>query len=328
MLDRLNVDPLAAMVDLLKPKTVLSQVVSGAGAWAVQYPPYGQPSFGLVLSGACWFQLEGQDALQLAAGDFVLLPATPGFRTGSSPEALAAPAVRSPEVDAARALEADTGAGPELRHGDPAGEPSMRMLGGFFLLDPTNAPLLTSLLPAMVHIKATDAGADRLGWLVRAIAEEATAQRPGATPILVRLVEVLLLEALRWRPVHASTQASTPWAGLLAGLADPRLSVALRCLHADVPRRWTIASLAREAGLSRAAFAARFAKTLGVPPMEYLLRWRMALAKDLLQREGVSLTAVADAIGYQSASAFSTAFSRAVGQSPSAFARSRHGVTR
>jgi AraC-like DNA-binding protein len=322
MLDRLNSDPLAAMVDLLRPKTVLSQVISGAGAWAVQYPPYGQPSFGLMLSGACWFRLEGQDALQLEAGDFVLLPATPGFRTGSSLAALDAPVVRSPEGDAALAQAVDSNRARELRHGDADGEPNMRMLGGFFLFDPNNASLLTSLLPAMVHIKATDAGADRLVWLVRAIGEEASAQRPGATPILVRLVEVLLLEALRWRPV----QAAAPWSGLLAGLADPRLAVALRCLHADVSRRWTIASLAREAGLSRAAFAARFAKTLGVPPMEYLLRWRMALAKDLLRREGVSLTEVADAIGYQSASAFSTAFSRAVGQAPSAFARSSHGT--
>jgi AraC-like DNA-binding protein len=186
-----------------------------------------------------------------------------------------------------------------------------------FACDPTNAALLLSLLPPVVHVQASDSGADRLAWIVRAIRDETSAQRPGGEPILVRLVEIMLIEALRWRPVSASAQLT----GLLAGLADPRLSIALRMLHEGVPHRWTIADLARRAGMSRAAFAARFSRTLGMPPMDYLLRWRMALAKDLLRHDGLSLAEVADAIGYQSASAFSTAFSRCVGQAPSTLAR-------
>jgi AraC-like DNA-binding protein len=177
----------------------------------------------------------------------------------------------------------------------------MQMLGGHFLCDPTNAALLLSLLPTVVHVQASDSGADRLAWIVKAIRDETSAQRPGGEPILVRLVEIMLIEALRWRPVGASAQLT----GLLAGLADPRLSIALRLLHEAVPHRWTIADLARKAGMSRAAFAARFSRTLGMPPMDYLLRWRMALAKDLLRHDGLSLAEVADAIGYQSASAFS-----------------------
>ncbi|MEM5709774.1 AraC family transcriptional regulator, partial [Elizabethkingia meningoseptica] len=92
------------------------------------------------------------------------------------------------------------------------------------------------------------------------------------------LVEVMLIEALRWKP--AADRA--PVAGLLAGLADARLARALRRIHDDVSRRWTIADLGAEAGLSRAAFAARFTQVLGVPPMEYVSRWRMTLARDLL----------------------------------------------
>jgi AraC-like DNA-binding protein len=92
-------------------------------------------------------------------------------------------------------------------------------------------------------------------------------------------------------------------------------------MHGEVARPWTVAQLARAAALSRSAFFERFARTVGVPPMEYLLAWRMALAKDLLTRRELSLTEVAARVGYGSASAFSTAFSRTVGEPPSRFAR-------
>ena len=90
----------------------------------------------------------------------------------------------------------------------------------------------------------------------------------------------------------------------------------------DVARRWTVEQLARTAGMSRAVFAERFSRKIGMPPMRYLLEWRVALAKDMLRRERVSLADVAERVGYQSASAFSTAFTRLTGESPSRFARS------
>lgn len=108
---------------------------------------------------------------------------------------------------------------------------------------------------------------------------------------------------------------------MLAGLADPALSRALRKMHADVARRWTVAELGRVAGMSRAVFAERFTRTVGMPPMEYLLEWRIAIAKDALLRERAPLAEVAERIGYQSASAFSVAFSRHAGCAPSGFAR-------
>jgi AraC-like DNA-binding protein len=92
-------------------------------------------------------------------------------------------------------------------------------------------------------------------------------------------------------------------------------------MHADVARSWTVPQLARVAALSRSAFFDRFTRTVGLPPMEYLLTWRMALAKDLLRRHELALTEVADRVGYGSASAFSAAFRRYVGQPPSHFAR-------
>ena len=103
--------------------------------------------------------------------------------------------------------------------------------------------------------------------------------------------------------------------------ADARLAPAIRQMHGHVARSWTVPQLARTAALSRSAFFERFARTVGLPPMEYLLAWRMALAKDLLRRQELALAEVAERVGYGSASSFSTAFSRYVGQPPSRYAR-------
>ena len=108
----------------------------------------------------------------------------------------------------------------------------------------------------------------------------------------------------------------------MAGLADPALARSLREIHVDVARGWTVAELAQAAYMSRAVFAERFARTVGMPPMQYLLEWRMAIAKDLLRSERPPLAQLAGRVGYQSASAFSTAFTRLTGCSPSEFARS------
>jgi transcriptional regulator GlxA family with amidase domain len=139
--------------------------------------------------------------------------------------------------------------------------------------------------------------------------------RPGRELVLSRLVEVMLVEALR----STAGEATPP--GLLRGLADPRLAPALRQLHRHPGRSWTVPELAKTAALSRSSFFERFTRTVGMPPMEYLLAWRMALAKDLLRRQDVGLEEVAERIGYGSASNFSTAFSRHVGQAPSRYAR-------
>ncbi len=296
-------DPLAAVISLLRPQTVLSKIISGAGRWCVRYAAHDDPAFCLVLEGSCFLDPDGVGPVELNEGDFVLFPATPGFRLGSDLSAKAKPMLPA-HVD-------------ELRHGMKEGAPSMRMLGGYFRFDRANAQLLVRFLPSVVLIRRGDRGAVRLRRVVELIAEETVETRPGRDLILERLVEVLLLEALRFRPAEAATQEQ----GLLAGLADPALARALRHIHADVARPWTVAELARSAGMSRAVFAERFTRRVGMPPMQYLLEWRIAIAKDVLRRERTPLAEVAAQIGYQSASAFSTAFSRHAGCSPSAFAR-------
>jgi AraC-like DNA-binding protein len=296
-------DPFSEVIELLRPRAVFSRRVSGAGRWGVAYSAFGHPSFCAVLKGRCRLAVDGQRALTLEAGDFVLLPATPGF-TISGFEAVR-PVLLDPKVTAARLGD--------VRHGTRGGPPDVRLLGGWFVFDSPDAALLVSLLPAVVHVR----GAERLSALVRLVDEESSERRSGRDLVLTRLVEVLLIEALR------STPGEDAPPGLLRGLADAHLASAMRQMHGKLARSWTVAELAKTAALSRSAFFERFTRTVGLPPMEYLLGWRMAVAKDLLRRHDFGLAEVAERVGYSSASTFSTAFSRHVGQPPSRYARER-----
>ena len=294
-------DPLAEVIALLQPRTVFSKCISGAGRWGVRYSSFGQPSFCAVLDGSCRLAVDGERAITLAKGDFVLLPATPGFvMSGFEP-------VTPVPVDP-KEMSSPTG---EVRHGSRRGRPDVRLLGGYFVFDSPDAGLLVSLLPALVHV----CGIERLSVLVQLVGSEASERRAGRDLVLSRLVEVLLIESLR----STSGQDAPP--GLLRGLADARIAQAIRHMHGNPARSWTVDQLATKAALSRSAFYTRFTRTVGLPPMEYLLAWRMAIAKDLLRREEIGLTELAERVGYGSASAFSTAFSRHVGQPPSYYAR-------
>lgn len=294
-------DPLSDVITLLRPHAALSKPITGRGEWGVRYAAYGLPGFAIVLEGHCWLAIEGSEPTRLERGDFVLLPSTPAFSLFSRPGAPCIP--REPSNSA-------------VRHGDQEGEPDFHMLGGAFRIEPVNAPLLLSLLPRMIHIRAADGDTGRLSSMIGLLMDECAADRAGRDMVLERLLEILLVECLRRRGIHAVPT------GLLSGMRDPGLAKVLRAIHSDVRASWTVAGLAKLSGMSRSAFAARFTETVGCAPIEYLLRWRMALAQDALSRGGKPLERLAEEIGYESASAFSTAFRRRVGCSPGTFARS------
>jgi len=298
-------DPLSEVINLLQPRAVFSRRISGAGRWGVRYSAFGEPSFCAVLEGSCRLSVDGHHPLTLEAGDFVLLPATPGFTmSGFEP-------VRLERFDP----QVTSKIAGEVRHGTRRGRPDVRLLGGWFVFGSTDTALLVSLLPSLVHVR----GVERLSTLVRLVGEEASERRAGRDLVLTKLVEVLLIEALRATPGDDAPP------GLLRGLADARLAPAIRQMHSQLARSWTVSLLARTAGLSRSAFFERFTRTVGLPPMEYLLGWRMAVAKDLLRREDLGLAEVAERVGYGSASTFSTAFSRHVGRPPGRYARQVDG---
>lgn len=294
-------DPLTEVVKLLQPQAVFANPITGKGDWAVRYSEYGQPSFCIMLEGSCLLAVDGHEAVRISAGDFVLLPATPPFTLSSFRPAL--PVHLDPT--------AAGGEAGEVRYGEQGGKPDMRSLGGAFLFGSSSPKLLVSLLPAVVHVQ----GSGRLAQLVEMVGDEYSARKPGNEFMLSRLAGMMLVEAMR------STTAGGAPPGLLRGLGDERLSIALQQMHAQADRAWTVGQLANAAALSRSAFFDRFTRTVGVAPMEYLLAWRMEIAKDLLRREGLAVAAVAERVGYASTSTFSTAFSRHVGQAPRQYAR-------
>jgi AraC-like DNA-binding protein len=295
-------DPLSDIIALLRPSAAVSKPITARGRWGVRYRPHDAPGFTIVLSGQAWIVFEGRAPLRLARGDFMLLPTTPAFSLCSEPGAACVPV--EPRKEA-------------VRHGEQEGEPDFVALGGSFAFERVNAPLLLALLPDLIYVPAREGRSTRLSRLIELLSEECASSYPGKELIIQRMLEVLLVEALRWRSIGGD---AVP-AGLLNGMRDPALARALLAMHSDVRARWTVARLARIAGMSRSAFAARFGEHLGYAPIEYLSRWRMAIAKDALSRGAKSLDRIADDIGYESASAFSTAFRKRLGCSPGRFAR-------
>jgi len=304
------VDPLAEVVTLLQPQARYSKLVGGAGSWRIRRAESGQPFYCVVLDGGCRLTLDGQAPLQLRQGDFVLIPAAQGYTMSSL-----APAI--PQATDSVPVELPQG---QFRLGNPEGPPEVLLLVGHCAFGSPDAALLVSLLPQLVHVR----GEHRLATLVQLVMDESRARRPGREVILPHLMEVLLIEALRSTAEKNADNGRENLAapGLLRGLADDRLAAALRCMHDNMARAWTVAELAQQSALSRSAFFERFSRAVGVAPMEYLLAWRMACAKDLLRRkEGGGITAVAGLVGYSSASAFSVAFARHVGMPPARYAR-------
>jgi AraC-like DNA-binding protein len=296
------VDPLAEVVTLLQPGAPFSKRVSGAGRWSVRRAEAGRPFYCALLEGACRLAVDGQAPLILQQGDFVLIPSAFDFTASS----LEPPRGKR---DTAHIVLPDG----EIRHGNPSGSPDVRMLVGYCVFASPDASLLVPLLPKLVHVR----GERRLSVLVELVREESRERRPAREVILARLLEVLLIEALR------STAGTAASPGLLRGLADERLAAAIRRMHESPTRAWTVAQLAKEAALSRSAFFERFNRAVGLAPMEYLLGWRMALAKDLLRRKEVTVAEVAEQVGYSSASTFSVAFTRHVGLPPTHYARAQ-----
>lgn len=288
-------DPLAQVVTLLQPGGAHTKLVTGAGQWTVRQPAGGHAFFCAVLDGGCYAEFDGHEPMTLNAGDFVLIPASRGFTMSS--------------VEHSSGITIPMAPG-EKRFGTPTGPSELRMMGGYFLFGSPDAELLVSLIPRSIHVQ----GEERLRTLVALVRDESRHERPGREMVITRLLEVLLIEALR------SSQGTAASPGLLRGLSDPRLSGAIRELHEHPAKPWTVADLAKIAALSRSTFFERFSRVMGISPMEYLLAWRMSLAKDLLRRKAASIGEVAERVGYASASTFSTAFSRYVGLAPTQYA--------
>ncbi|MEW2157458.1 AraC family transcriptional regulator [Streptomyces sp. NPDC007189] len=301
---------------------VLSDVVAAMrigrphSARRYQYAPWGlrfatddEAGFHVVLRGSAWLVPQDGEPVALAPGDVVFLA------HGLGHSLVSAPGVPTREV---RLLPDGTwsGAAPE----EPReGCPDTVTLCGIYRLDRDRSHRLLAELPEIVHLPATVGGHRSLRAAVELLGMELQEQRPGTDAIVTSLLDTLLLFILRawWESERAAGRAR----GWAAALADPAVAAALRAVHAEPGRPWTVAELGAAGGLSRAAFARRFTALVGEPPLTYLTWWRMTTAGRLLRSDDLSLRQIAERTGYTSEFAFAKAFKREYGVPPGQYRR-------
>ena len=296
-------DPVADAISLLRPRTVVGPNLRATGDWALRFDPFLHVRIGGLVRGTCWLILDGHDPVLLREGDTFMLGNPPPYALASTPDASPRPA----EQAWAGAEDGFVRIGPES-------EDDLYLCVGHIAFDDDNAALLTDLLPPLVLVRTADPHGGRLGQLIDHLATEVGVDAAGGPLVQNHLAQILLVHMLR---AHAGqTDRPTGWLG---ALNEDGIGTALRAVHADVAHSWSLNELAELSHMSRSAFAQAFKSHIGTPPLEYLIQWRMSLARDALTRDTLSISELARATGYQSESAFSTAFRRVVGASPTKF---------
>ncbi|CAD5109858.1 IS5 family transposase IS4811 [Pseudomonas carbonaria] len=289
-------DPLSDVFALLQVEALVSARFEAGGDWAVRFPAQPHIKFGAALRGRYWLILDADIPRLIEPGDTYLLTNCPSYVIASDPALQ--------PVDGSALYAAAHGN--RVRHG---GEDT-QVLGGSFVFDQRNAGLLMDVLPPLIRIPGNDPASAVLRITLQLLDDELQAQRMGTAVVTSRLGDVLLVQALR---AHAASGAPTGWLG---ALGHPRIGAALRSMHGDVARNWKVEDLASAAGMSRSDFARKFKERVGLPPLDYLIRWRMHLARHALRQEGASVAIIARSLGYSSESAFGNAFKRMFGRSP------------
>lgn len=266
--------------------------------------------FHLLTEGGCRARLsDGGAAVDLAAGDLLLFPRADEHVMGSD--------LKLPPVAAAR-LMAPFAEGGMMRIAHGGDGARTRFVCGYLACDSRLCRPLVGALPRMLRVPL--AGNPAAGWIINTLhlgADESRAARVGSDAVLAKISELLFVEAIR-AYVETLPENQRGW---FAALRDPPVNRALALLHADPARAWTVDELGREAGLSRSALAERFTLLLGEPPMQYLTRWRLALAARALKENRDSILRIAEQVGYESEAAFNRAFKREFGMPPATWRR-------
>ncbi|MDE1992829.1 MAG: AraC family transcriptional regulator [Rhizobiaceae bacterium] len=299
-------DPLSDVLSLLKPRSYLAAGFDASGPWSVQFPDQQQGiKCGAVVAGECWLSVEDvADPVHLQAGDCFLLPTGRPFRLATD--------MALPPVDAKSIF---SGAG-EGRVYSYNGGGDFSLVSCRFALSGNHAGILLRMLPPIVHIRGETDGA-ALRWSVERMMQEMRERRPGGFLVVQHLAHMILVQALR---LHL-TESAKGGVGWLFALADKQIGAAIDAMHEDPAHHWTLQELAERVGMSRSSFALKFKAMVDASPMDYLTRWRMLLAGDRLTNTGDPISVIALSLGYESESAFSTAFKRVLGCSPRQYSR-------
>lgn len=296
-------DPLSDVLRLLQPKSYSVGATDVGGDIAIRFPAYDGAYLYSVARGDCWLQVDGEAPMLLTAGDCVLLPSGRAFTLASD---LDLPPTASSVLFDGRingSIASYNGGG------------GCMMFAAYFAFDRHASPFLLDVLPCVLRVGDNDART-ALRHAIEQMIEELQQARPGCEVIVEHLAHIAMTKVLRY---HLS-EVARERPGWLFALADPTMRKAIAAMHRCPSRRWTVASLADTAAMSRTTFATRFRAMVGMPPMDYLTRLRMLLAAQQLSLPGARVSTVGLALGYESESSFSAAFKRTMGCAPRRYA--------
>lgn len=298
----MSTDPLCDALAIADARAMFSGGFTAGGAWAIRLRGPDRLKVNVVVRGSCLLLREdGGEPVRLNEGDVVV-------SDGARPYVLCSEPGLEPLVSGQVPVDPATRMG-RIGEGDSV---DVMCLSGHVDLSRDHARLLLSALPEMIHLRGDAAEAPPLRWLVRQLLDEMTSGRAGAEFAADHLSQLMFVQVLR---ICLAEAEGLP-AGWLRGLADEQLAPALRLMHGEPDRPWRLEDLARAAAMSRTGFALRFREVVGVPPLTYLLGWRMSLAARSLRQDGAPVATLARSVGYSGESSFSNAFKRVMGVSP------------
>jgi AraC-like DNA-binding protein len=302
-----QLDVLADILGTVRLRSTVFVQTELAAPWGMRSRPRPDFAFHIISRGRAWLEVDGLAPVEVHSGDVVLLRPGLGHSLRDSLDTTARDLME---------LLAEGRLGPDAAvEGNGA---STQLVCGCFRFDDLAGDALTAALPMVLH--TGDLDSDVGPWLaqtVRLLTYETRTQRPGGATVINRLCDALFVYLLRSH-LEALPASESNW---LRALAEPDIGAALQLMHDNPARPWTVAALAAKVGLSRSAFAARFTRLVGEPPMQYLMRWRVQKAAAILREGEADIGQVAARVGYESAAAFSKAFKRATGSTPGALRR-------
>jgi AraC-like DNA-binding protein len=299
-------DPIDDILGAMRVTSSMYVRLRAHGSWGIEFGSKAQARLVVITRGACLLEsgeVSGQVAL--AAGDAFIVQAGVAFTLRDQPG--------RDVIDCETVFENVAGNAAEYGTEGPLTE----VVSGRFSFDVSAAEPLMPLLPGLLQIRLDDKHAHLLRTTLQLMALETSEDGLGSSAIIGRLADVLFMQTLRaWCAAEGETRI-----GWLGALRDPYLSKAMRAVHANLGRPWTVADMASEAGMSRSAFSAAFRSATDDTPLSYVTHWRMYRTKLLLRDPQRSLLDIALEVGYDTDTALSRAFKRAEGIPPGAWRR-------
>jgi AraC-like DNA-binding protein len=290
-------DPLSEVFSLINIRGARCTRFEASGRWSYRFPAKPAVKFGAVLAGDCWIDFGEGQRHQLAAGDCFLLANASSYVLANDDHILSEDGLAAfdwAQSDIARHEGNDT-----------------VLIAGTFSFEESDADLLLDSLPTFLLIPSRNASATVVRSTLAILDIEIKGTQIGAAVLTDRLVDILLVQVLR----AALIQDDGDNLGWISALADPRIGRAIGLMHGNAAYPWSLETLAGSVAMSRSAFSKRFKSLVGLAPLDYLLRWRMRLARNALRR-GSTVATVASKVGYSSESAFGHAFKRIYGIAP------------